>query len=74
MPLVPVKEFRFPEPGPDMFALTCKNHPTAEYFTKNPYQRGLHVIKLPEGNIERSATGECKCPFGDLVVKVDESS
>lgn len=70
--LVPVKEFPFPEPGPEHFQLTCKNHPTAKYLTKNPWNRGLHVIELPKGDIPRTATGECTCPFSDLVVIILE--
>jgi hypothetical protein len=61
----PVHEFKFPEPGPDMFTLTCKNHPTARYLTKNPWQRGLHFIQPAEGFRQNE---ECPCPFDDLVV------
>lgn len=60
--VTPVSEFRFPEPGSTMFKLTCRNHPTAKYLTKNPYERNLHLIESPEG------FGECACPFKDLVV------
>jgi hypothetical protein len=53
-----------------MKTLTCRNHPTAEYLTKNPWLRSIHVIRLPEslGDKERTDTGECRCPFSDLVV------
>lgn len=64
---IPVGEFRFPEPGPVMFDMTCRNHPTARYSTKNPYQRGLHILKFPDG-----MTGECPCPFSDMVVIVED--
>lgn len=71
--LIPVGEFEFPEPGPDMFTLTCVNHQTARYSTKNPFERTLKVLKFPEGDdIERTETGECACPFRDLVVIVGE--
>lgn len=63
---IPVNEFKWPEPG-GMFHLTCKNHPTAKYLTKNPFMRHLHFIKAPEGMY-----GECPCPFGDLVVIIEE--
>jgi hypothetical protein len=73
--LVPVGEF---DGWDDDYSyqriLTCKNHPTARYSTKNPWMRSLGVIKLPEGDdFPRSATGECTCPFADMVVIVDES-
>lgn len=64
----PVNEFKFPEPGSKMFQLTCKNHPTAKYLTKNPYSRGLHLINVPEG-----FSSECPCAFGDLVVLTEEA-
>lgn len=63
MARIPVTEFKFPQPGPDMFRLTCKNHAEMEYLTKNPYQRGLHLVK---------GWPECPCPFADLVVLVDD--
>lgn len=51
-----------------MKTLTCKNHPTARYSTKNPWIRNLHIIRYPEG-----LGGECSCPFSDLclVEKID---
>jgi hypothetical protein len=64
---IPVKEFKFPEPGPEHFRITCKNHPTAEYSTKNPYLRGLHFLK---GADDIGPFTECPCPFEDLVVVV----
>lgn len=47
-----------------MKTLTCVNHPTAVYLTKNPWMRGIHVIKFPEGFEYK----ECPCPFSDLRV------
>jgi hypothetical protein len=69
MGTVKVGEFNFPQPGSDMFRMTCSNHPTAEYLTKNPYQRGLHLIKGP---VEFGGFAECPCPFSDLVVIVED--
>ena len=67
MKQIPVNEFAFPEPGSEHFKLTCKNHPTAEYSTKNPFLRNLHLLKFPDG-----MHSECDCPFDDLVVLVEE--
>lgn len=61
---IPVAEFTFPEPGPEMFELVCKNHPQSRYLTKNPYSRSLHYTPAPEHFFEP----ECTCPFTDLVV------
>jgi hypothetical protein len=52
-----------------MRTMTCKNHPTARYSTKNPFDRSIFLRRLPdEGDFEKSHTGECKCPISDLVV------
>jgi hypothetical protein len=72
MPLVPVREFTWTNDYSFMRELTCKNHQTAKYLTKNPFDRNLHLVKVPEGDIERTDTGECKCPFNDLMVIVKE--
>lgn len=56
---VPVNEFPFPQPGPDMFKLVCKNHTFQEYLTKHAYQRQLHYLGWAR---------ECPCPFSDLIV------
>ncbi|MFG3405629.1 hypothetical protein [Streptomyces sp. NPDC048142] len=71
--LVPVGEFDWTDDYSYQRILTCKNHPTARYSTKNPWMRSLGVIRLPEGDIPRTNTGECTCPFRDLVVIVSES-
>lgn len=69
-----------------MKRLTCVNHPTARYLTKNPWARGLHFIEPCKEAYElgsdkaRLAAGftgpahmECPCPFSDLrVVRRDE--
>lgn len=69
----PVNDFPFPDydaPADPtwhgrfgMYTLTCRNHPTAEYTTKNPFQRNVHCVQVPVG-----MTKECDCPFHDLVV------
>lgn len=66
--LVPIKEFEWTDDYSFHRTLTCKNHPTAKYFTKNPFFRSIHLIKIPE-----DMTEECKCPFEDLVVVVKET-
>ena len=57
-----------------MKELTCANHPTAEYLTKNPWVRGLHFIEPAEEFARGGGTGpaglECPCPFSDLRVVV----
>lgn len=49
--------------------LTCVNHPTARYLTKNPWSRGLHFItpcdEAPQEGWPVSGL-ECPCPFSDL--------
>lgn len=68
--VTPIRDFEFPserEVG-EMYSLTCRNHPTARYLTKNPYCRQLHFIEGPEG----SPFKECACAFDDLVVLVDK--
>lgn len=70
--LVPIGEYEWTDDYSFLRTLTCRNHPTAKYYTKNPYFRSIGLIKLPEGDIERTATGECTCPFADLAVVVTE--
>jgi hypothetical protein len=72
--LVPVREYVWTDDYSFMRKLTCKNHTSALYLTKNPFDRGIHLIKVPDDSgIERSETGECVCPFGDLMVIVGEN-
>lgn len=73
MTLVPIREFEWTNDYSFLRTLTCVNHQTARYYTKNPFFRSIHVVKLPEGNIQRSYTGECICPANDLVVMVEET-
>lgn len=49
--------------------ITCVNHPTARYLSKNPMTRSLHFVRAPEGF---GYTRECPCPYGDLRVKVED--
>ena len=69
---IPVNEFPWPEPGA-MFTLTCKNHPSARYLTKNPFMRSLHLIEVPVDlkPEEKTSTGECACAFADMIVDPD---
>jgi hypothetical protein len=72
--LIPVSEYEWSNDYSYLRTLTCKNHPTAKYLTKNPWQRGLHFIKPPvEAPQEGWPLGgyECPCSFGDLVVVVE---
>lgn len=72
---VPVKEFDWASNGLEHQYLTCKNHSTARYLTKHPRMRGLHFIRRADealrGEGEWTDMGECKCPYEDLVVLVD---
>ena len=56
-----------------MKEMTCKNHPTARYLTKNPSTRGLHFVTVSDegmrGEFEDGKL-ECPCPFSDLMVIV----
>lgn len=72
MKLTPISDYEWTDDYSFMRTLTCKNHPTARYLTKNPWWRGIHGIKLPEGDIPRSETGECQCPFSALAVIMPE--
>jgi hypothetical protein len=68
MKLTPVRDYVWTDDYSFMRRMTCINHPTALYLTKNPFTRSIHLIKVPEGNIERTDMGECKCPFNELAV------
>jgi hypothetical protein len=68
MKLTPIGEYVWTDDYSFLRTLTCKNHPTARYLTKNPWYRSIHLIKFPEGDIERNENGECTCPFTDLMV------
>jgi hypothetical protein len=63
MKLTPIRDYKWTDDYSFHRKLTCKNHPTARYLTKNPYFRSIHLIKLPDGE-----TKECTCPFDDLMV------
>lgn len=68
MKLTPIREYNWDGDYSEMRTLTCINHQTAKYLTKNPWARGLHLINLPVGDIPRTDSGECTCPLSDLVV------
>lgn len=73
MKLVPIRDFEWTDDFSFHRDMTCINHPTARYSTKNPYVRSIFCHKLPEGDdFERSETGECLCPKSDLAVIVEE--
>lgn len=74
MTFMPIGEFEWTNDYSYLRTLTCKNHPTARYLTKNPFFRSIGIIALPiDEGIERTPTGECTCPFKDLVVIVESS-
>lgn len=74
MTLIKIEDWEWGNDYSYMRTLTCVNHPTARYLTKNPFYRSIGVIALPiDDDIERTATGECICPFEDLRV-IKESS
>jgi hypothetical protein len=70
------REFEFPEPGPQMFHLTCINHPLGRWSTKNPVQRSIHWLGWMDaaghvsGHNEHPVFGwrECDCTYYDLRV------
>lgn len=68
--LIPFGEFNW---GPEgkLHPITCVNHPTAHYLSKNPWTRSLHFIKAAEGFHPGT---ECPCPFSDLrvIVTIDQ--
>jgi hypothetical protein len=66
--LVPLHDFAWTDDYSFMRVLTCVNHPTAKYLTKNVFNRHLHVVDFPEG-----MTRECPCPLDDLRVVAEES-
>lgn len=67
MKLIPVREFEWTDDYSFMRWMTCRNHPTARYLTKNPFYRSIHVLRFPV-----DTDGECPCPFDDLAVIVPD--
>lgn len=64
--LVPIREFDWISNGLQERLITCRNHTTGLWMTKNPTMRTLHFLRPPFG-----MPGECPCPFSDLCVIVD---
>lgn len=63
------REFEFPEPGPEMYTLTCVNHPAGRWLTKNPHERSIHWCGWQTTEaIAEFGWRECPCPFSDLRV------
>lgn len=95
MKLVPIGEFKFqnydgliqPDPLPPAHVdLTCKNHLTGMWSTKNPYQRSIHFLgwkemefttktghKIPLPMHPELGWIECTCPFSDMLVITNEA-
>lgn len=72
-------EFKFGEPGPEMYELTCVNHPEGKWLTKHPALRSIHWIgwDLTGGGGRHDlhplfGIRECDCPYGDLRVVLPE--
>lgn len=61
-----VEEFDWAHNGMKDQLLTCRNHNTGLWMTKNPSSRHLHFLREPIG-----MSWECSCPFSDLVVITD---
>lgn len=70
MSLVRFRDYPWGDDLSTMKEVTCVNHPTARYLTKNPAMRGLHFIEAPEGF---GWGQECPCPWDDLRVRVEDS-
>lgn len=71
---VPIREYEWTNDYSFMRSVTCMNHPSARYLTKNPWTRTLHIVQLPDGkDIPRTASGECTCPFSDLAVIIHDA-
>lgn len=69
MKLVKLSEFKWTDDYSWHRTLTCVNHPTAVYYTKNPFWRHLHIIRFPE---DMPPYTECPCPVDDLRVVCED--
>lgn len=67
--LIPIREFKWTDDFSWLRTLTCANHPTAKYYTKNPYQRSIHFVSAPDGF---PMWEECRCPNSDLRVVCED--
>lgn len=65
MKYIPVNEFTWTEDYSFHRYMTCANHNTALYMTKNPHVRSMHILRYPE---DTEPFTECECPFEDLRV------
>lgn len=63
--LVGINEFEWTHDFSWLRTITCQNHPSAKYYTKNPFEHGLHLIKAPNGY---GYGNECECNFDQLAV------
>ena len=55
--------------------MTCRNHPTARYSSKNAWQRSIFIsVKPVADGTPRSENGDCTCVIGDLLVMVPEEA
>lgn len=73
--LVPIREHTWSDDFSYMRVVSCMDHPTSRYLTKNPSQRNLHLIVPPQEAPQEGwplAGFECPCPFSRLGVWVRE--
>jgi len=62
---VPVAEFAWTDDRSWHRTVTCMNHPSAKYYTKNFYYQGLHFIATPNGF---PLGKECDCSVASFAV------
>ena len=68
MKLIPLAEFDWAANDMKLQEITCKNHTTARYLSKHPWQRRLHFV---EAAVDMPPFTECPCPLEDLCVVED---
>jgi len=76
--LVPLGEFKWTDDYSYHRHMTCLNHTHLRWTTKNPWFRSVFYAGPVDGNKKLQPAGdmrepECKCPWSDLRVVVDES-
>lgn len=69
--LVQISAFTWTDDLSWLRELTCRNHPTAKYYTKNWWDRRLHLVEYPA---DMPPYTECPCPASDMVVVIRPDS
>lgn len=72
--LVPIGEFPWGDDFSWLRHLTCGNHPTGKYYTKNPWERGIHLVECPLDVDGNPGMYDCSCNRLSLVVVVAPDS